>query len=96
MALCTMGLFILTFITAQTSIAVVSGGLVVLGLGFGFFSSTNTSAIMRSVEKRFYGVASAMVSTMRLLGRKLPDEMDILAGFLFQMLILLFNNVYLF
>ncbi len=96
MALCTMGLFILTFITAQTSIAVVSGGLVVLGIGFGFFSSPNTSAIMGSVEKRFYGVASAMVSTMRLLGRKLPDEMDILAGFLFQILTLSFNNVYRF
>lgn len=71
MALCTTGLFILTFITAQSSIAMVSGGLIVLGLGFGFFSSPNTSAIMGSVEKRFYGVASAMVSTMRLLGQML-------------------------
>jgi EmrB/QacA subfamily drug resistance transporter len=69
MALCTAGLFVLTFITARTGIAVVSGGLIVLGLGFGFFSSPNTSAIMGSVEKRFYGVAAAMVSTMRLLGQ---------------------------
>ena len=71
MALCTTGLFILTFITAQTSTAVVSVGLVVVGMGFGFFSSPNTIAIMGSVEKRFYGVASAMVSTMRLLGQML-------------------------
>jgi MFS family permease len=49
----------------------MAGGLIVLGLGFGFFSSPNTSAIMGSVEKRFYGVASAMVSTMRLLGQML-------------------------
>jgi EmrB/QacA subfamily drug resistance transporter len=71
MVLSTVGLFIFAFITAETSIAVVSVGLVVLGLGFGLFSSPNTSAIMGSVEKRFYGVASAMVSTMRLLGQML-------------------------
>jgi len=87
MALCTMGLFILTFITAQTSIAVVSGGLVVLGLGFGFFSSPNTSAIMGSVEKRFYGVASAIVSTMRLLGQMLS------MGLALMMFALLIGNV---
>ncbi|TRZ50910.1 MFS transporter, partial [bacterium] len=83
MALCTMGLFILTFITAQTSIAVVSGGLVVLGLGFGFFSSPNTSAIMGSVEKPFYGVASAMVSTMRLLGQMLSMGLALMVFALF-------------
>ncbi|MEW6332794.1 MAG: MFS transporter [Thermodesulfobacteriota bacterium] len=71
MALCTAGLFILTFVTARTGTALVSGGLVVLGVGFGFFSSPNTTAIMGSVDKRFYGVASAMVSTMRLLGQML-------------------------
>jgi len=71
MALSTIGLLIFAFITAETSIALISGGLVVLGLGFGLFSSPNTSAIMGSVEKRFYGAASAMVSTMRLLGQML-------------------------
>ena len=83
MALCTTGLFILTFITARTSIALVSGGLVVLGLGFGFFSSPNTSAIMGSVEKRFYGVASAMVSTMRLLGQMLSMGLALMVFALF-------------
>ena len=42
-----------------------------LGSGFGFFSSPNTNAIMSSVEKRFYGVASGSVGTMRLLGQML-------------------------
>jgi EmrB/QacA subfamily drug resistance transporter len=69
MAFCTAGLFSLTFITADTGIAAIGGGLVLLGLGFGFFSSPNTNAIMGSVEKGFYGVASAMVSTMRLFGQ---------------------------
>ncbi len=69
MALSTIGLFIFSFITAETSIAYITVGLLVIGLGFGLFSSPNTSAIMGSVERRFYGVASAMVSTMRLLGQ---------------------------
>ena len=69
MALSTLGLFIFSSITAETGTAVVSAGLVVLGLGFGLFASPNTSAIMGSVERRSYGVASAMVSTMRLLGQ---------------------------
>ena len=69
MALSTFGLFIFSFITAETSIAYITVGLLVIGLGFGLFSSPNTSAIMGSVERRFYGVASAMVSTMRLLGQ---------------------------
>jgi hypothetical protein len=87
MTLSTIGLFILTRITAQTDIAVVSGGLVVLGMGFGFFSSPNTSAIMGSVEKRFYGVASAMVSTMRLLGQMLSMGLSLI------MFALLIGNV---
>jgi EmrB/QacA subfamily drug resistance transporter len=69
MAFSTVGLFIFTLVTADTGIATVIAGLVVMGLGFAFFSPPNTSAIMGSVEKRFYGVAAAMVSTMRLLGQ---------------------------
>lgn len=83
MAVCTTGLLILTFITAKTGIAVVSVGLVVLGLGFAFFSPTNTSAIMGSVEKRFYGVAAAMVSTMRLLGQMLSMGLALMVFALF-------------
>jgi len=40
-----------------------------LGLGFGLFSSPNVNAIMSSVEKKSYGVASATLATMRLIGQ---------------------------
>jgi hypothetical protein len=40
-----------------------------LGLGFGLFSSPNTNAVMSSVDKRFYGVASATLGTMRMIGQ---------------------------
>jgi MFS family permease len=69
MFLSTVGLFIFAFVNEQTSIAFITVGLIIIGTGFGFFSSPNTNAIMGSVERRFYGVASAMVSTMRLLGQ---------------------------
>ncbi|UCC79579.1 MAG: MFS transporter, partial [Candidatus Zixiibacteriota bacterium] len=42
--------------------------LIVLGFGFAFFSSPNTNAIMSSVERRYFGVGGAMVSTMRQVG----------------------------
>ena len=45
--------------------------LVVCGIGFGLFSSPNTNAIMSSVEKRYYGVASGMNGTMRIVGQML-------------------------
>ena len=69
MLLSTIGLFLFAFINEETSIAFITLGLLIIGTGFGFFSSPNTNAIMGSVERRFYGVASAMVSTMRLLGQ---------------------------
>ena len=71
MAISTVGLFSFTFLAADTPIYRIVGSLVVIGIGFGLFSSPNTNAIMGSVEKRFYGVASAMVSTMRLVGQML-------------------------
>ena len=43
--------------------------LMFLGLGFALFSSPNTNAIMSSVDRCDYGVASGMVSTMRLIGQ---------------------------
>ncbi|MEI6292812.1 MAG: MFS transporter, partial [Methanomicrobiales archaeon] len=45
--------------------------LVLIGAGFGFFTSPNTNAIMCAVEKKYYGVASGIVGTMRLLGQML-------------------------
>jgi MFS family permease len=71
MAFTAIGLFLLIFLTEATSIWYLTLTLIVLGIGFGLFSSPNTNAIMSSVEKRFYGVASGMNGTMRLLGQML-------------------------
>ncbi len=69
MATVTLGLFTFIFLDGNTSINNIIIGLAILGLGFGLFSSPNTNVIMGSVKPRFYGVASATVSTMRLIGQ---------------------------
>lgn len=71
MAISGLGLFLLVFVDGNTSLPYIVDALAVIGLGFGFFSSPNTNAIMSAVEKRSYGVASGIVSTMRLLGQML-------------------------
>lgn len=42
--------------------------LIFFGFGNGFFASPNTNAIMGSVEKKYYGIATGTLSTMRSLG----------------------------
>jgi EmrB/QacA subfamily drug resistance transporter len=49
----------------------LAAGLSLLGVGFGLFSSPNTNAVMASVEAAAYGVASATLATMRLVGQML-------------------------
>jgi len=69
MGITAVGLFLLAFtIDFDTSLPSIVAVLAILGLGFAFFSSPNTNAIMSSVEKRYYGVASGMVGTMRSVG----------------------------
>jgi EmrB/QacA subfamily drug resistance transporter len=63
-----IGLIMLAFVGVGTSITYVIACLVVLGFGFALFSSPNTNAIMSSVERKYFGVAGAMVSTMRQVG----------------------------
>jgi MFS family permease len=69
MTLTTIGLVMLVFVSNYAGIGYIVFSLIVLGLGFGFFSSPNTNAIMGSVDRKFYGVASGMLGTMRLTGQ---------------------------
>jgi hypothetical protein len=54
-----------------TSQGFLIASLIILGIGFGLFSSPNTNAIMGSVERKYLGIASATVATMRLTGQML-------------------------
>jgi MFS family permease len=63
------GLLLLCGVSADTSTAFIVACLTALGCGFGLFSSPNMNAIMGSVERKHYGVASGSVGIMRLLGQ---------------------------
>lgn len=71
MALTVMGLILFTLLTANTGMGFIVVSQILLGLGFALFSSPNTNAVMSSVEARRYGVASAILGTMRLIGQML-------------------------
>jgi len=75
MGLIAVGLALLAFVGPATHAGFVVGCLVLLGAGFGLFSSPNTNAVMASVERRSYGVASATLATMRLVGQMLSMGM---------------------
>ena len=65
------GLLLLIFLKEETGLAYIIPCLLLLGLGIALFSPPNTNAIMSSVEKRFYGVASGTTATMRVIGQML-------------------------
>jgi len=69
MSLSTIGLFLFLFLKSTTPLQLIIINLVFIGLGFALFSSPNTNAIMSSVDKKHYGVASGSVGTMRMVGQ---------------------------
>ncbi|MGI6421793.1 MAG: MFS transporter [Syntrophomonadaceae bacterium] len=70
-----LGLFLMIFLHFETSLSYVLAALIVLGIGFALFGSPNTNAIMSSVSRQYYGIASGAVSTMRLLGQNFSMAM---------------------
>ncbi len=69
MMITAIGLFSFVFIGADTSKVLIVLTLAFLGFGFSLFSSPNMNAIMSAVERRYFGIASGTVATMRLLGQ---------------------------
>ncbi len=71
MALTTVGLVFMAFLDVSTPVSRVAAVLILLGVGYGLFSSPNTNSIMGSVGPRHLGVASAAMGTMRMTGQVL-------------------------
>jgi len=69
MALNVLGLFLLVFLGGNTSLEFIIVALILLGIGIALFQSPNVNAAMGSVEKRFYGVSSGILATMRSTGQ---------------------------
>jgi MFS family permease len=64
-----LGLFFFIFLTTATPIVLIILNLAFIGLGFALFASPNTNAVMSSVDRSLYGVASSVMGNMRLLGQ---------------------------
>ncbi|WP_294083284.1 MFS transporter [Proteiniphilum sp. UBA5384] len=69
MAMCSTGLAMLAFLDADTPVWIIVTILLWVGIGFALFSSPNMNTIMSSVERRQYGQASGLASSMRVFGQ---------------------------
>jgi MFS family permease len=69
MGLTVVGLVSFAFLGNVTPFGLIVTGQVLLGAGFGLFSSPNVSAIIGCVERRCYGIAAGTVATMRMVGQ---------------------------
>ena len=69
MACSAFSLFLFSFLQIDTSPILLVGILILAGFGFALFSSPNNNAVMSSVNIRFYGIASSILGTMRLVGQ---------------------------
>ncbi|MGD8463978.1 MAG: MFS transporter [Anaerolineae bacterium] len=73
-----LGLTLMIWIDPNTSLGAIVLRLGLLGFGFALFSSPNMNAIMGSVSKRFYGVASGTLATMRVMGQMFSQGIALL------------------
>ena len=62
------GMLILSLMNTETSITFIVGSLLLIGVGFGLFSTPNNNAIMGAVQLHEVGVASATMNLARTIG----------------------------
>ena len=66
-----VALILFIFLDNATSLLYIIVTLAILGIGLALFSSPNTNAIMSSVDKKYYGIASGLLATMRVMGQNM-------------------------
>jgi len=65
------GLAIFSLLKPNTPIWLLLIALVIIGGGSAFFSSPNTNSVMGAIPRKYYGVASSTLGTMRNCGQAL-------------------------
>ncbi|HNX27983.1 MAG TPA: MFS transporter [Syntrophomonadaceae bacterium] len=82
MGLSGLGLMIFIFLSPQFPVWLIVANLILIGIGVAFFASPNSNAIIGSVSKEFYGVASSSLGTARIIGQALSMAIvTLLTGF---------------
>ena len=71
MGLTSLALLVFAVLLPAASVEVTVMVLVVLGVGLALFASPNMNAVMGSVPRHQYGIASSLIGTMRILGQLL-------------------------
>ncbi len=71
MAVITIGVYSLTLLTPEAPLTQLYPALIILGAGFAFFASPNTTAVLNMSPREAYGSANALLATMRFLGQAL-------------------------
>ncbi|MBR6268129.1 MAG: MFS transporter, partial [Selenomonadaceae bacterium] len=71
MGMTALGLFALSRCDIDTDLRIVGAILLFIGTGFAFFSAPNSSAIMGSVPPKEFGIASSIMSMMRIFGQSM-------------------------
>lgn len=69
MAINSVGLFALSWLHKDSSLVIVGFLLMIIGIGFALFSSPNNNAILGACQPKYYGTASSLLATMRLIGQ---------------------------
>ncbi|MGZ7068652.1 MAG: MFS transporter, partial [Methanobacterium sp.] len=69
MVLTTIGVALMTLINAGNALYLGLFSLIMFGAGIGLFLSPNTKVIMDSVDKKYFGVASATLRNVRSMGQ---------------------------
>jgi EmrB/QacA subfamily drug resistance transporter len=71
MAICALSMLSFLFVSKDSPLIHVIINLMIVGFGFGIFSSPNTNAVMSCVSSRDFGVANSILNTMRTVGQVL-------------------------
>ncbi|MDR1183163.1 MAG: MFS transporter [Coriobacteriales bacterium] len=69
MAICALSMLSFLFVSQDSPLIHVVVNLMVVGFGFGVFSSPNTNAVMSCVSNRDFSVANSILNTMRSVGQ---------------------------
>ncbi len=69
MVLTTIGVALMTLINFENAPYLGGFSLIIFGAGIGLFYASNTKVVMSSVDKKYFGVASATLSDVKCLGQ---------------------------
>ncbi len=66
-----LGTLMLVFVDQERSLTYIGSALMILGLGFGLFSTPNSNSIFGSVAETKLGIVSALLNLARMMGQML-------------------------